>query len=307
LSCKFPDATWPKGTNWFKDIFAKQKNTFLNNGEITVRGISGVESVVNTITQSYFDATKPPSITDLVNSVSGAEGKLPGVLKSNLTANEASIIIGALNSVKPAQAKIGREFDVDITPHTLAGASSAELDVKLTVQESADPTLFTPDKSEDTISRVGKHNTTTKVRVDSLKLFEVSSFSAMLQRPKSKFPLVPPLFEVPYFGSFIGIPIPGAKEYHRSTAIVSAVIVPTAFDLAYGIDFTGDRVCEKVSKEAYFGAPKYECHKALRLGDLHRLPIRNFHKKIVECFASAARCPAGGAAGIDLTNVPPAD
>jgi hypothetical protein len=308
LSCKFPETRWWTGTNWAKDLFTKQKNTFLNNGEVSVRGISGVESVVNTITQSYFDATKPPSITDLVNSVSDAEGKLPGVLKSNLTANEASVIIGALNSVKPAQAKIGREFDVDITPHTLAGASSAELDVKLTVQESADPTYFTGDKSsEDNISRVGKHNTTTKVRVDSLKLFEVSSFSAMLQRPKSKFPLVPPLFEVPYFGSFIGIPIPGAKEYHRSTAIVSAVIVPTAFDLAYGIDFTGDRVCEKIPSAVYPDAPQYECHHALSMGDLHQLPIRNYHKKIVECFASASRCGSGGAEGINFTNVPPAD
>lgn len=308
LSCKFPDTRWWTGTNWVKDLFTKQKNTFLNNGEVSVRGISGVESIVNTITQSYFDATKPPSITDLVNSVSDAEGKLPGVLKSNLTANEASVIIGALNSVKPAQAKIGREFDVDITPHTLAGASSAELDVKLTVQESADPTYFTADKSsEDNISRVGKHNTTTKVRVDSLKLFEVSSFSAMLQRPKSKFPLVPPLFEVPYFGSFIGIPIPGAKEYHRSTAIVSAVIVPTAFDLAYGIDFSGDRVCEKVPREVYPDAPNYECHKALSFDDLHRLPVRNYHKRIVECFASASRCGPQGAEGIDFKTVPPAD
>jgi hypothetical protein len=310
LSCKFPEARWWTGTNWVRDLFTKQKNTFLNNGEVMVRGISGVESIVNTITQSYFDATKPPSITDLVNSVSDAEGKLPGVLKSNLTANEASVIIGALNSVKPAQAKIGREFDVDITPHTLAGASSAELDVKLTVQESAEPTLYKPDTTkigDDQTSRVGKHNTTTKVRVDSLKLFEVSSFSAMLQRPKSKIPIVPPLFEVPYFGSFIGLPIPGAKEYHRSTAIVSAVIVPTAFDLAYGIDFTGDRVCEQVPDAAYPDAPKYECHKAMSLNDLHRLPIRNFHKKLVECFAaSSSRC-GQGAQGIDFKTVPPAD
>ena len=75
---------------------------------------------------------------------------------------------------------------------------------------------FTSDKSaEDTLSRVAKHDVSTRVRVESLKLFEISAFSAMLQRPRSKFPVVPPFFEVPYFGSFIGWPLPGAKVYHR--------------------------------------------------------------------------------------------
>jgi len=284
LACRKDES---QSGHWFGD----ERGTFLNDGMIAVRGISGVESIVDTITQSYFDATKPPNLTDLVKSVSDAEKDIPTVLKANLTSHEAAVLVGALNSVQPAQAKIGRQFRLDITPHALASASSAELDVQLTNQETSDPTLFKAGKtSEDDLSRVGRHNTTTKVRVESLKLFEVSSFSAMLQRPRTRFPILPPFFEVPYFGSFLGIPLPGAKEYHRSTAVVSAVIVPTAADLAYGIDFTGDRVCEIASDPTYGVADshgnRYRCYRAKSFSDLRGLPFRNYHKAMVQCFAS---------------------
>jgi hypothetical protein len=273
-------------------LFRKSDETFLNDGMIAVRGISGVESIVDTVTQSFFDATKPPSLTDLLTSVSNAEKNIPGVLQTNLTANEAAVLLGALNSVTPAEAKIGRELKLDIIPHSLAGASSAELEVKLTAEESGNPTYFTANKSsEDNLSRVATHDTTTKVRVESLKLFEVSAFEAMLQRPRSKFPVLPPFFEIPYFGSFISVPIPGAKVYHRSAAIISAVIVPTAADLAYGIDFTADRVCEPSTESdaesiSAAGGPRLTCHRANSPGDFGGLPLRNFHKAIVQCFAS---------------------
>jgi hypothetical protein len=290
MECKYHSI---KNNSWFHS----GDETFLNDGMIAVRGISGVESIVDTVTQSFFNATKPPSLTDLVKSVSDSEKNLPGVLKTNLSANEAAVLLGALNSVKPAEAKIGRQLKLDIIPHALAGASSAELDVKLTAGESGNPTFFTADKSsEDNLSRVATHNTTTKVRVESLKLFEVSAFSAMLQRPRSKFPVLPPLFEVPYFGSFISFPVPGAKVYHRSTAIVSAVIVPTAADLAYGIDFTADRVCERASAD--YGVESrsrpsdphhYVCHHASWPSDFNGLPLRNYHKAIVQCLATQQR------------------
>jgi len=280
LQCKYEkDISRLESRNWFRrtrNWFNRGDRTFINDGMLSVRGISGVESLVDTVTQSFFDATNPPSLSDLVKSVSDAEKNVPGVLKTNLSANEAAVLLGALNSVQPAEAKVGRELKLDITPHALAGASSAELEVKLTAEEAGNPTRFTADKStEDTLSRVAKHDVSTKVRVESTKLFEVSAFSAVLQRPRSKFPIVPPLFEVPYFGSFIGWPLSGAKVYHRSTAIVSAVIVPTAADLAFGIDFGADRFCDEDG-----------CHRANSPNDFGTLPLRNFHKAMIECFAS---------------------
>jgi hypothetical protein len=276
LQCKYEsDISRLESRNWFKN----DEGTFINDGMLSVRGISGVESIADTVTQSFFDATNPPSLTDLVKSVSDAEKNIPGVLQTNLTANEAAVLLGALNSVQPAEAKLGRELKLDITPHALAGASSAELEVKLTAEEVGNPTRFTADKSaEDTLSRIAKHDVSTRVRVESTKLFEVSAFSAMLQRPRSKFPILPPLFEVPYFGSFIGWPLRGAQVYHRSTAIVSAVIVPTAADLAFGIDFGADRFCDEDG-----------CHHAISPRDFGSLPLRNFHKAMIACLASGEK------------------
>jgi len=266
--------------------FTKGDEAFVNDGMISVRGISGVESIVDTVTQSFFDATRPPSLTDLVKSVSDAEKNTPGVLKANLSADEAAVLLGALNSVQPAESKIGRELKLDITPHTLAGASSAELEVKLTADETGNPTLFKADKeTEDTISRVARHDTNTRVRVESLKLFDVSSFSAMLQRPRSKFPILPPFFEIPYFGSFIGWPLAGTRVYHRSTAIVSAIIVPTAADLAFGIEFSTDRVCSDSNNP---NRP-LDCHYAHSPYDFGSLPLRSFHKAMIQCFASGGK------------------
>jgi hypothetical protein len=171
------------------------------------------------------------------------------VLKSNLSANEATVIIGALNSVQPTTAQIGREFKVTITPHSLSGASAAQLDVSLDAHEVAEPTLFTKDKSNsspDQLSRVAQHTINTKVRLESIKLFEISSFTAMLERSRKNFPLLPPFFEVPYIGSFISLPLPGAKEFHRSTAVMSAIVVPTAADLANGLAFNNDRLAVSV-------------------------------------------------------------
>jgi hypothetical protein len=303
MECKYNSTPHP---GWF----GGGDEAFLNDGMIAVRGISGVESIVDTITQSYFDATKPPNLTDLVKSVSDAEKNIPGVLKTNLTANEAAVLLGALNSVQPTQARIGRQLKIDITPHALAGASSAELDVKLTAEEAGSPTLYTSGKSsDDTLSRVATHDTTTKVRVESLKLFEVSAFSAMLQRPRSKFPLLPPFFEVPYFASFISVPIPGARIYHRSSAIVSAVIVPTAADLAYGIDFTDDRVCRPPVDSSTGEAPpavsnlSYPliCEIARSPYAFDPRPLRGFNKAMVQCLATEQRAPETGTQATDLT------
>jgi hypothetical protein len=238
--CEYKKCDSGKNGFWF---WQGHDTRFVNNGIITVRTVSGKETIVDTVTQNFFDATELPSITDLINSVGQAESNVPKVLKANLTANEAAVIIGALNSVKPSVAKVGREFKIDITPHSVSGASAAELDLKMVTGDQADPTRYSNGKSDpDNLSRVAKQTTNTKVRLESIKLFEISSFSATLQRSRKNVPIIPPLFELPYIGSVLSFPVAGGKQFHRSTAVMSAVVVPTAADLASGLEFTRDRL-----------------------------------------------------------------
>ena len=194
---------------------------------------------------------------------------------------------------KTREAKIGRQLKVDLIPRSLSGASSAEIDVTMNVGETAEPTVYSAGQSQtsnDNLSRVATHSTTSKVRVDSLKLFEISAFSAKLQRSRSRFPIVPPFVELPYIGTIVGIPLPSAKEYHTSVAILSAVVVPTAADLAYGLRFVGDDLADWDQSSCRSNdLPICVVRKAVALSDLNHQPIRNFHKAMVNCLATEMR------------------
>jgi len=88
-----------------------------------------------------------------------------------------------------------------------------------------------PKKDSDSeVSRFATNEVTNRVRVDPIKLFEVSSFTAVLRNDRSRFPLLPPFVEIPYIGTLAGIPLPSAKQYHSSTAVLSALVVPTSVD-----------------------------------------------------------------------------
>jgi hypothetical protein len=322
------------GSSSFPQVWRNHRS-FLSDGIITVRGIGGLQSTVDTTTQNFFDATQAQSLSAILNNFTGqggaagaAGGTAASPTASVLSALQAGTLnpttaIAALAAIVPQATKvqIGRQLSFYVTPYTLPGASSAELQVALTVGDSAEPTLYQAGNATgaiDTVSHVAQHNVSTRVRVESVKLFELSSFSALLQRPRAKFPLVPPFVELPLIGSVLSVPLPGAKEYHRSTAIVSAVIVPTATDLAYGIDFAHDRLI--TSEEKTVWGRRYEMRSVGSLSDFVRAPIAAFHKAMVNCLATHNGLTASGGVrtlvpsalvaqdacrSLDFRNVPP--
>ncbi|HEV2447380.1 MAG TPA: hypothetical protein VGS58_15725, partial [Candidatus Sulfopaludibacter sp.] len=258
-----------------------RNKSFVADGLVTVRGLSGLESLVDTDTQNAFNAPQFQTPAGVLGNLAGIAGGAPASSNgsttttststtgptpqpappsSNLTSilpsflSRASFPAALAAAVLPtgAQVQIGRQLTLDITPHSLPGASSAELDVKLWAGEDSPPALYKDGGASpqtDPLSRIARHNVFTRVRVESVKLFEISSFSALVQRPRKKVPLLPPLVELPGINSVLGFPLPGAKVYHRSTAIVSAIVVPTAADLAFGIAYIRDRAA--VSDNTY--------------------------------------------------------
>jgi hypothetical protein len=227
------------------------KTTFTNSGLVTVRTVSTNTATVSSTTQSFLDASTFPDLATLAQNVfgaqpaggTGANAKKTADILNNLSFNEAQVLTGALQSYQSSQAQIGRAIDLKVTPRSLSGASSAEMDITLKADESGSPTRFTGATSRTyNLSRVATHDTTTHVRVDSLKLFEVSAVGAQLTLSRPPIPLILPLVELPYIGSIVGIPRKPAEEYHSSVAIMSAMVVPTAADLAYGLEFVYDHV-----------------------------------------------------------------
>jgi hypothetical protein len=291
--------------NKFNEYGNKSRDkTFSNGGIVTVRTVSGKETVVDTATQSYLDATEAPTLAQLAKAISDASGStFPAGVKSNLT---TSAILGAMNAMQPSEAKIGRGLKLDIIPRALAGATSSEMDVTLNVDETAEPARFTAGKTSDVndnTSRVAKHDTNTKIRVDSLKIVEVTSLWAKLQRSRTKIPLILPLVELPYIGSIVGWPRKPAAEYHSSTAVLSAVVIPTAADLAFSTRFEEDRIA--LARPAKRG---WEFRPVVALRDLGQQPIRSYHRAIISCFATGTimLIPAWNSsppAGSDCTNL----
>jgi hypothetical protein len=195
----------------------------------------------------------------------------------------------ALAAIAPTETHsiIGRQLTLDVIPHTLPGASSAELDVRLWAQEDSAPTIYSETGSTDNdyVSRIARHNVATRVRVESVKLFDVSTFTAMIQRPRTKLPIVPPFIEIPLVSSILSVPLPAAKIYHASSAIVSAIIVPTAADLGYGIVFEDDRAVFREDKNFSrlgFSLRSLTSHRQLP----ETAPIYAFHGAMVKCLAT---------------------
>jgi hypothetical protein len=127
----------------------------------------------------------------------------------------------------------------------------------------------------------------------------VSSFTAVVQKSRSRFPLLPvPGIEIPFIGSIIGIPLKPSTVYHSSLALMSALIVPTAADLASGLIFRKDLVLDDAGKQTCAVAvssgpdakgpkePRCAFHTALSLKDLDRQPILDYHRAMIRCLAT---------------------
>ncbi len=314
-----------------KRLFKLDKPSFFNDGVVTVRTISGQPTTVNTTSQSFLNGSTAPELSTLLNSLAGL-GASPGGGGSSPTSTPSgttttttttttsggspspspgsggggssglfgsySNLAAVLGTYQTTYAQIGRQLDFTATARSLAAASSAEITVSLNADESAGGPLYTGPGTNDpavNTSRVANHDTTTRVRVDSIKLFEVSSFSAIVERSRSRFPLLPPFVEIPYIGTFAGIPLGPAKEFHSSSAIISAYVVPTAADIAYGIRFESDLLVDGLNSGtcAFFNGAAgpdvtHACifRKMLSLHDVDAVYLNQFNRNLIRCFAT---------------------
>jgi hypothetical protein len=286
-----------------KRLFGLDKPSFFNDGLITVRTISGQWTYVNTVSQSFLNASTAPELTSLLSSLTASNTAAPGAnsLASSVFSpnplGRFTGLAGALSNYQSTFAQIGRSLQISAIPRSLNTASSAEIAVTLNADESIGGPIYTGGGATDpaiNTSRVASHDTATRVRVDSVKLFEISSFTAIVERSRGRFPLLPPFVEIPYIGTFAGIPLGTAKEFHSSTAVLSAYVVPTAADIAYGLRFVPDLVVDALNPgpcSFYKGTAGPDVtdaclfRRSLSLQDLNHEPVGYFNKKLIRCMA----------------------
>ena len=259
-----------------------QKATGLvSSAMVQVATLSGSEAKVNGGVNNYFDITPPMSLSDILNP----NQTLATALKDVLEPKEITILTALANigSQPRIQAQLSRNAALTITPTSLDTASSAELDVDFDVGEptGAPPATVNQSSSKvDVLNRVADHHVKTLVRVESLKLFQISGFTMELTHPQRGAP-VPVIGQVweGLFGTMPGVknlfhfPPKSTTVDNRSIAIVRAVVVPTAMDLGLSLHFEMDRVLDPIT------GVTYPLSSTQQIGG----KIRPFHKLLMQC------------------------
>ena len=147
---------------------------------------------------------------------------------SPFTAGTVTAALRALQAPAPVTVKIGRNLSLEITPYSLAEASSVEIKLKLTVNEPTAPTVVEGTGNDHLLDRIAKAEVETRVRVPGARLFEISNFALDVQapRPDGIFPIVGHAWNgvfgrVPLLNRFFKWKREPATVYHRNLVVVS--------------------------------------------------------------------------------------
>lgn len=256
----------------------------ISRGMVQVADLSGTQANVDGKVNNYFDITPPLTLNDLLNV--GNQPNVASTLKGILQPKEILIAQAFANITSQPRitAEISKEAKLTFTPIALDTASSAELEVDFDVSEPTAPqTVNQKDSQKDTLDRVAEHHVQSHVRVESLKLFQLSSFSMELTHPErgTPIPVIGNAWEAiwgntPYISNLLRLPPYSRTVDNRSMVIVRAVVAPTAMDLGLSLRFESDRVIDKV------GGTQDPLNSINQAGGR----IRPFHRALMQCIVN---------------------
>ncbi len=260
-----------------------KKIGYASNGLVAVSSLSGRSAKVDGGVKHYFGFQKPISFGDALEAAKEAlnddddETSALDVLKNDprvAAANVALAIAKAAADPERTTVAISDGTSVEVTPMALSSAASAELEIKLKIGEREEPKQTKGDETKTArIDRIVQHTVEDTVRVESLKLFELSTFAQGHRLPGSgcwwpgtwdvilsrevtrcPYPVVGHAVEllvgpIPWLGNKVMKPLSidvGPKtSLSQSSAVISALVVPTAADIALGLRFDLDGLGEK--------------------------------------------------------------
>jgi len=294
------------------------KAGLVSQGMVSVAALSGTQAMVSGQVSNYFNITQTPSLSQVAQNLLAPSGSsntggtpgLQGLISTNpyVVGGEA---LASMLAPQKAVAQLARGITLTVTPTSLDTASSAELNVNLLVNEpdGAPQSVNTTSTTQDLLDRVASHVVTDTVRVQSLKLFDLSTLSMEITHPQtptcvpladdggwrvlSYFAAVP--FSIPcsvWRSTFGSMPVAGRLfEWprspitvdNRSVAIIRAVVVPTAMDLGEAFDFESDRVLD----------PLTQLTESLSSVSQIGWRARQFHRLMMQCVLNSGTqgCP----------------
>jgi len=190
-------------------------------GATSISVLSGYEARVIGSAMSYFDVTPEPNV-DVEKLAAAASGGPHSLLA----------LTQALGTRDKVWAAMTEGADLKFTPIVLPGGGSAEVTVDVVISHG-DPGPGGPVPSEAPVplSRVARHSASTKIRLEPLDMFALSSFGLTTTHPRTDF-VVPIIGRMPFLGQMFRFPRSPDRVIHESLLLVYSTILPTASDLA---------------------------------------------------------------------------
>jgi hypothetical protein len=264
------------------------------SGLVNVKVLGSQQGIVNTATQNYFDATPTASLNDLFSNLGkqAASGASLSSLFTGISPDKAIAIMTALGAtLNPPKvtAHLGRELDLTVTAHTLSGAFGAELDVQVDSKENGQSvyTQGASTTSDDLNSRVAAHSVNTHVRLDSLRLLELSTMSSVLARSQPPWRPFDPVIEIPGLNMIVKHPRKAKEVYTQSLVFLDAMVVPSAADLGDGVPFHSDKIVDRDSASKGSSSESEKKPPLKRLKSLYDTDLGNsllqYHQSIIDC------------------------
>jgi uncharacterized membrane protein YgcG len=221
-------------------------------------------------------------------STSSASGDALASAAKLLTPWQAVALNALAAASAPPQlmAQVNAQTTLAVTPISLDTASAAELAISLQISNptsTLDASKGAPSSfiRQDLANSVANYNVQTRIRVDSLRLFQVSSLSMDLTHAETSVPVpvVGWTWEavfgtVPWMKDHIlAIPREPKTVENRSVAVVRAVVIPTAMDLGLSLPFRDDSIEDPVTGTT----------KSLSALAQTSNKFREFHQQLMHC------------------------
>lgn len=216
-------------------------------GRTSVAGLSGLPIDVTSNTVSIAEMNKPLRLSDLLTKseaildktkklipTTGTEPAPTNAVVTTIPVSTLVSLLAALSEDQTLSREIKSGTVLKLKPTVLRNATSAELEIELNV--TSDPGSATGIRP---LSRVSESKIKTRVYVNALDLFTISTFSELntVDGGRSYIPVIGTIWEglfsgIPVFGDLFSWKNPSKNIYHQNLILTNSLINPTVMGIA---------------------------------------------------------------------------
>lgn len=214
---------------------------FLDTAFPSSRSGGGSTSTTTTTTQKNNGTPEADTETTVTRGKGNTFTDLTGAagLLAGLNPVQAVLLAGALQQPTPTFTKVAPGIDIAFRPTVMPDNGSARLQVDLKIGVKTEK--VNPQDNEPLdwapADAVQSHNVSTDAIIDSLDLFDISSFAVSSSHPRPP-GYIPILGNLPLIGKAFQWRRKDVQLDHHSMILVNTVILPRSMDIA---NFYGER------------------------------------------------------------------